>query len=105
MTQQIIHQPRLAWDGARVFRAAAGSDEHSAWVTGRIGELLGPDHARAFADCRARLRWRPRADRSQVEAGMWRVRLEDLLRRRPELTEPLQALVADVAARLAEPPR
>ncbi len=68
---QTVHQPRVAWDGARAFVQAAGSP-----------------HSEQFA---------ARGDRyaADVESGKWRVRLEDLLRRKPELTEAVLELTGE----------
>jgi len=52
-----------------------------------------------LADTRARLASHPRPDIRSVEIGRWRVRIEDLLNRRPDLA----AQIADLrlAARRA----
>jgi hypothetical protein len=92
----IVHQPRVAWDGARAFVAAAGSahsDDFAAKVLSRLGSAAYGD----FADTRHRLLTalvQTGGDRhaSDIETGKWRVRLEDLLRSRPELTETVQEL-------------
>jgi len=93
---QVIHQPRVAWEGARAFvRAAAGPhyDDFAAHVLNRLGsEAYGQ-----FADTRQRLLTalvETGGDRhaGDAEAGKWRVRLEDLLRTRPELIEAVRDL-------------
>jgi hypothetical protein len=89
MTQTVIHQSRVAWDGARAFIRAArdpGYEEFARQVHG----LLGPDARAALAESRERIaaaEVRLPGDRhaTDVEAGRWRVRLEDLLRSRPDL--------------------
>jgi hypothetical protein len=99
MPQTIIHQPRVAWDGARAFVRAAGSQHYegfAARVLARLGRELYGD----FADTRQRLLTalvETGGDRqaSDVEAGKWRVRLEDLLRRRPDLTDAVLDLTSE----------
>jgi hypothetical protein len=59
MPQTIIHQPRVAWDGARAFVRAAGSQHYegfAARVLARLGRELYGD----FADTRQPW-WRPAA--------------------------------------------
>jgi hypothetical protein len=95
----VIHQPRVAWDGARaIVRAAAGprSEDFAARVLARLGsEAYG-----AFADTRHRLLTalvQTGGDRQagDIESGKWRVRLEDLLRTRPELIDAVRELTAE----------
>ncbi|WP_249997591.1 hypothetical protein [Actinoplanes sp. M2I2] len=86
----VIHQPRVAWDAARAFVRAAGS-AHSEGFAARVLSRLGSEMYGHFADTRQRLLTafvETGGDRyaSDLEAGKWRVRLEDLLRSRPELT-------------------
>lgn len=89
---QVIHHPRVAWDTARVFVGAAPDDELFGWLSNEVGELLGPGAEEALAETRDRLRWATTGDLALVEAGRWRVRLEDTLRARPEVAEPLRTL-------------
>jgi hypothetical protein len=96
----LIHQPRLAWDGARVLVAASESDVHFVWLSGEVRALLGVAYQRALSETRMRLKAAEHAAAAHAEAGTWRVRLEDLLRRHPELTGPLQELVAAATARM-----
>jgi hypothetical protein len=86
----VIHQPRVAFDAARAFVLAAGSPHSEAFAT-RVLSRLGSEMYGHFADTRQRLLTalvETGGDRyaSDVEAGKWRVRLEDLLRTHPELT-------------------
>ena len=95
----VIHQPRIAWDGARAFVRAAGS-EHSERFAARVLSGLGSEVYGHFADTRHRLLTalvETGGDRyaSDVEAGKWRVWLEDLLRTRPELTDAVGELTAE----------
>jgi hypothetical protein len=99
VTQTIIHQPRVAWDGARAFVAASLSNWYP-WLSAEVGRQLGADCRRQLADTRALLLADARPDAIHVEAGIWRVRLEDLLRHRPELTAGLAELIRDVSERL-----
>ena len=92
----VIHQPRVAFDGARAFVQAAGS-AHSEGFAARVLSRLGSEMYGHFADTRQRLLTalvETGGDRyaADVEAGKWRVRLEDLLRTRPELIGPLLEL-------------
>jgi hypothetical protein len=86
MTQAVIHQPRVAWDGARAFVRAAGSadaERFALLVLDRLGE---ESHAQ-FLDTAQKLRAWTSGDRyaTDVESGKWRVRLDDLLQTRPDL--------------------
>ena len=104
MSEQVLHHPRLAWDGARVIVRAIESDRLYSWLNSQLGRLLGPAYQQALSDSFSRLWWTDRADAPQAEAGLWRARLADLLASRPELAEPLRELFYEAAARLAEPP-
>ena len=93
---QTVHQPRVAWDGARAFVQAAGSP-HSEQFAARVLSRLGSEVYGQFADTRQRLLTalvETGGDRyaADVEAGKWRVRLEDLLRQQPTLTAAVQDL-------------
>jgi hypothetical protein len=86
----VIHQPRVAWEGARAFVRAAGSHQSEAFAA-RVLSRLGSEIYGQFADTRQRLLTalvETGGDRhaGDVEAGKWRVRLEDLLQTRPDLT-------------------
>src|SRR3954462_11520643 len=91
MPQTIIPQPRIAWDGARAFVRAAGGQHYEDFAARVLG-LLGSEPYGDLADTRQRLLTAlvtSGGDRytSDVEAGKWRVRLEELLRSRPDLIE------------------
>jgi hypothetical protein len=99
MTQTVIHQPRVAWDGARAFVRAAGSP-HSEQFAARVLSRLGSEVYGQFADTRQRLLTalvETGGDRyaSDVEAGKWRVRLDDFLRQHPELTDAVRELTSE----------
>jgi hypothetical protein len=92
----VIHQPRVAWDGARAFVQAAGSPQSEAFAA-RVLSRLGSEMYGHFADTRQRLLValvETGGDRfaADLEAGKWRVRLEDLIRTRPELTDSVMEL-------------
>jgi hypothetical protein len=100
---RVVHQPRVAWEGAQAFvRAAAGQhcDDFAAHLLARLGsEAYGQ-----FADTRQRLLTalvETGGDRrtTDVEAGKWRVRLEDLLRTKPELSEAVLELTIEARER------
>jgi hypothetical protein len=93
---QTVHQPRVAWDGARAFVQAAGSP-HSEQFAARVLSRLGSEVYGQFADTRQRLLTalvETGGDRyaADVEAGKWRVRLEDLMRQKPQLIGAVQDL-------------
>jgi hypothetical protein len=99
MAQTVIHQPRIAWEGARAFVRAAGSP-HSESFAPRVLSKLGSEVYGQFADTRQRLLTalvETGGDRyaGDVEAGKWRVRLEELLRTRPDLTDSVRELTAE----------
>jgi hypothetical protein len=99
MTSPVIHHPRVAWDGARALVHAAGSP-HSDDFAARVLSRLGSEAYGHFADTRQRLLTalvETGGDRhaSDVEAGKWRLRLEDLLRAHPELVDALRGLTAE----------
>ena len=96
---QVIHHPRVAWDAARAFVHAAGSP-HSDQFAARVLPRLGSEVYGQFADTRQRLLTalvETGGDRyvSDVEAGKWRARLEDLLRTKPELTGAVVELTGE----------
>ncbi|MFC4145685.1 hypothetical protein ACFO0M_05425 [Micromonospora mangrovi] len=94
----VIHQPRVAWDTARVIVDAARDDEVFRWFSQRVGDLLGPTVEDALEFTRLRLR---QGDHhAPIEAGRWRVRLEDTLRDRPEVAEELRSLAVITAGLL-----
>jgi hypothetical protein len=100
MTGQVVHHPRLAWDAASVFVRALRSDQVCRWLGGQLGRKLGPAYQRALSESRDRLWSSDRPDAPQVESGLWRARLEDLLRAGPEMAGPLQTLAHETSALL-----
>jgi hypothetical protein len=101
MAGQVLHQPRLAWDGARVIVRVADSGHLYGWLSEQIGRVLGPAYRQALFDSRNRLWSTGRPDAPQVEAGLWRARLEDALRANPDLVAPLRELIHEAGTRLA----
>ena len=100
MTQSVIHQPRVAWDGARAFVYAAAGPDYDAFA-GRVADRLDPEIHDALAATREHILtdWsRTGGDRhaTDIELGRWRVRLEDLLRSHPEHTGALLDLIAAI---------
>ena len=95
----VIHQPRVAWDGARAFVMAATSPRSEIFAA-HVLSRLGSDMHDDFADTRRRLLRalvETGGDRyaSDVEAGKWRFRLEDLLRSYPQLTDVVRDLTSE----------
>jgi hypothetical protein len=101
MTQPVIHQPRVAWDGARAFVRAAGSVGYHAFAD-QVAILLGPAYYGELAHTRQRL-LTARVDENtdghvaDAEVGIWRARLEDLLRTHPDLAGTIQDLAEQVS--------
>jgi hypothetical protein len=104
MAQRVVHYPRLAWDGALIVVRVLESDRLFGWFSEEFGLLTGPAGRGALVDSWNRLWLAERLDAPQVEAGRWRVRLEELLYARPEVSAPFQQLVGEAAARLARTP-
>ncbi|WBB70627.1 hypothetical protein [Micromonospora sp. WMMD812] len=98
----VLHQPRVAWDTARVFVGSVYDEDLFTWLSAEVGELLGPADRAALGETRERLRAATDQLPGLLEAGRWRVRLEDVLRGRPELAEPLRSLTAVAAGVLRE---
>ena len=102
MPPTVIHQPRVAWDGACAFVRAAGSPSYPIFVD-YVRQWLGPKLADDLADTRDRLfenLFRTGGDRyvADVEAGKWRARLEELLRSHPETMDTVRELTSMVPA-------
>ncbi|MCC5582029.1 MULTISPECIES: hypothetical protein [Microtetraspora] len=92
----IIHRPRVAWEGARVFVRAAPSDAYW-WLGDMVGHYLGVMYQLKLAETRLRLQLE---DVVPEEIGAWRFRLDELLRDRPELTGLLGDLIEETSYRL-----
>ncbi|MER7889392.1 hypothetical protein ABTX15_06165 [Micromonospora sp. NPDC094482] len=98
----VLHQPRVAWDTARVFVGSVHDDDLFNVLSAEVGELFGPAWQAQLGQTRERLRWAADQQPGLVEAGLWRVRLEEKLRGRPELAEPLRSLTTVAAGRLRQ---
>ncbi len=98
MTASVVHHARLAWDTARVVVAVADRDDERLcyWLAERLDAWCGPEYEQAFSISRTRLMYRMRPDAVEAEAGMWRVRLQELLDCRPDLRPHLRALVDEL---------
>jgi hypothetical protein len=102
MMQYVMHQPRVAWDFARTLVSAAEADDKVyATFSAQVGGLLGTRYRQQLSETRARLRQALRPDSHQVEVGLWRVRMEDLLRGQAELTQDVASLRQETASLLA----
>jgi hypothetical protein len=102
MAQPVVHQPKVAWDGARAFVRAAGGPGYDTLATEMLGRL-GTDWYGELANTRQRLLTASVESSDDdrhtvdVEVSRWRVRLEDLLRRRPDLIPAVRELTETVA--------
>jgi hypothetical protein len=90
----------VAWDGARAFVRVAQTPHYDDFAV-HVLRRLGPEQYDMLEDTRARIvdnYYRTGGDRyvTDVEAGKWRVRLEDLLRQHPELTGTVLELTSMV---------
>jgi hypothetical protein len=94
------HVPRVAWDGARMIVQACADREWATWFANWINAQAGPPFGQLVMECRARLVAAYGYEAAALEAGMWRVRLGDLMRERPELVEPLAEVVRGAADRM-----
>jgi hypothetical protein len=97
MAQPVIHQPRVAWEGARAFVQAAGGPDYDAFA-GRVFNEIGIEVYGELSESRERLLTalaETGGDRhaTDIELGRWRVRLDDLLRTRPDLIPVVQSLI------------
>ncbi|WP_433828987.1 hypothetical protein ACQP2E_06715 [Actinoplanes sp. CA-015351] len=96
MSTHVTHQPRVIWDAARAFVRAASQPSHHEFASAAY-HLLGPEIFEALLATHEYLvaeAARTGGDRSatDLEAGKWRIRLEELLRAHPELTDQVHEL-------------
>jgi hypothetical protein len=87
----VTHQPRVAWNAARAFVIMAEAPYYQDFAE-QVWRRLGPDIHDALATTRQRLldnQLLTGGDRrvADIERGAWRVRMEELLRERPDLTD------------------
>lgn len=94
---KVLHSPRVAWQAARVFVAAAETDAYY-WLSEVIGTYLGVMWDLQLAETRLRLREQPNL--LYAELGAWRARLDDLLAEHPEQTSIVHQLTAETVERL-----
>jgi hypothetical protein len=93
----VVHMPRLAWEAARALVVAAGSDAAFPLVAQRIATSL-PEYWPAYVNTRNRILRPDRDDVVNLEIGVWRVRMEELLRQYPQMANALPELTAHAAA-------
>jgi hypothetical protein len=94
------HVQRVAWDGARTIVLACADRDWAIWFANWINAQAGPPFGQLVMQCRERLTAGYGYEAAALETGIWRVRLADLMRERPDLIEPLAAIVRDAAARV-----
>ncbi|MGI8336571.1 hypothetical protein ACRYCC_42075 [Actinomadura scrupuli] len=92
----VIHRPRVAWEGARAFVAAANTDAYW-WLSEMVGRYLGVMYELQLAETRLRLQLE---DEPFAETAAWRARLDDLLYDQAELTPLVLQLVSETTDRL-----
>ncbi|MFG1608490.1 hypothetical protein [Actinoplanes sp. NPDC049265] len=96
----VTHQPRVIWNAARAFVVMAEAPYYQDFAE-QVRRRLGPDVHDALSTTRERLldnQVRTGGDRrvADIERGAWRVRLEELLRSRPDLADVLLELSTTV---------
>ncbi|GII59610.1 hypothetical protein Pth03_79990 [Planotetraspora thailandica] len=94
----VIHQERVAWEGARVFVSAADADAYW-WLSETIEQRLGAAYRARLTATRTQLQQQDQA-RNLAEIGAWRVFLEDLLHTRPDIQPVVVELIAETSGRL-----
>jgi len=99
MIGQVIHHERLAWDTARVIARTLESNHLVGWLRDQLSALFGADFGAALLESHTRMWASSRPDAPQVEIGIWRAKLEDVLQADMSLCEPLVAVLADAATR------
>ena len=99
MTQSIVHPQRVAWDSARVIVRALDT-VWCGWLADQLAARLGPGYRQEIIDSRVRLLTSNRPDAIDIEAGRWRVRLDEALRQRPEITGAVLDLTRQTADHL-----
>jgi hypothetical protein len=101
MTTHVINRERVAWDAAQVVARVLASDQVGRWLHEQMAARLGPETAAALVESRLRIWASPRLDAPQVEAGIWRAKLVELLAEDASLALPLQVMMAEASERLA----
>jgi len=102
MQANVLHQPRVAFDAARILVNVSGArdDDLYAWYGDQLAAVLGPSYLHELRATRKELRSSTRANTRNAEMGKWRVRLEDVLRTRAGVAESLQHLTLSATTRL-----
>lgn len=99
MTSGVVHQPRVAFDGAvALIRAAQAESTVALWYADQLAALTTEQYAAEFWSTRNRLGEVPEA--WTAETGKWRVRLQDAMAVRPALAAEFARLTAEVRTRL-----
>ncbi|GAA1640496.1 hypothetical protein ACFQY4_23030 [Catellatospora bangladeshensis] len=102
MEAAVLHQPRIAWDAARMLvTAAEAGGAHFEWFADELAAVLGSAWRQPLEQTRTQLAAAVRPDVRSVEAGKWRFRLEDALRTRPDVSAPMHSLVRSARVRFA----
>jgi hypothetical protein len=102
MGTSIYHHPRVAWDFARTLVDMAAAGDHLfVWFSTRVAEVMGARYRWDLQETRTRMASSARDDARHVETGLWRARVDDLLRSQNDLAEDLYILTLDASARLA----
>lgn len=91
------HIPRLAWDAARAIVDASADPARAVSLAEWLDTHAGRPYGRLVIESRDRLAATYGFESTAVEAGIWRVRLDDLLHDRPDLVEPLANLIRGTA--------
>jgi hypothetical protein len=103
MEANVLHQPRVAFDAARVLVdvSIARDEGLYEWYGDQLTAVLGPSYLHKLRTTRSELIRSERDDVRSAEAGKWRVRFEDELRTRTGVAESLQHLTLATSRRLA----
>lgn len=103
MQPTVVHQQRVAWDAAlALITAARSGGAMFGLCRDRIAAVLGSSAAAALEATRRRLTDPGAApNEGQIQAGLWRVRLDDALRSDPSAARHLGHLAAEIATRSA----
>ena len=98
MSTTTTHVPRVAWDAARAIVRGSGDLARAALFANWLNTHAGAHYGQLVIQSCNRLAAGRGFESVAVEAGVWRVRLDDLLHSRPDLIEPLAKLIRETAA-------
>ena len=87
------HVPRVAWDAARAIVQASAEPARAALLANWFNTHAGPPYGQLVIESHRRLVADHGFQSASVGAGVWRVRLDDLLHNRSDLIEPLAKLI------------